>query len=58
VLLVRGDLALGLALQIADGYHRVCASYHTDENTDIPCRIVGLADPVGFQNVAHAVQQW
>ena len=39
MLLVRGDLALGLALQIADGYHRVCASYHTDENTDIPCRI-------------------
>lgn len=45
VLLVRGDLALGRALQIADGYHRVCASYHTDENTDIPCRIVDLADP-------------
>ena len=45
VLLVRGDLALGQASQIADGYHRVCASYHTDENTDIPCRIVGLADP-------------
>lgn len=45
VLLVHGDLALGLALQIADGYHRVCASYHTDENTDVPCRIVGLAEP-------------
>lgn len=45
VLLVRGDLALGRVLQIADGYHRVCASYHIDENTDIPCRIVGLADP-------------
>ena len=45
VLLVRGDLALDRVLQIADGYHRVCASYHTDENTDIPCRIVGLADP-------------
>jgi hypothetical protein len=45
VLLVRGDLALGQALQIADGYHRVCASYHIDENTDIPCRIVSLADP-------------
>lgn len=36
ILLVRGDLATGVALQIADGYHRVCASYHTDENTDIP----------------------
>jgi hypothetical protein len=40
VLLVRGDLPGGVALQIADGYHRVCASYHVDENTDIPCRIV------------------
>ena len=39
VLLVRGDLTRGIALQIADGYHRVCASYHLDENTDIPCRI-------------------
>jgi hypothetical protein len=36
ILLVRGDLAADLPLQIADGYHRVCASYHTDENTDIP----------------------
>jgi hypothetical protein len=40
VLLVRGDLSRGIPLQIADGYHRVCASYHTDENTDIPCHIV------------------
>jgi hypothetical protein len=40
VLLVRGDLGTGVALQVADGYHRVCASYHTDENTDIPCRLV------------------
>ena len=39
ILLVRGDLPTGVPLQIADGYHRVCASYHTDENTDIPCRI-------------------
>ncbi|WP_428338676.1 hypothetical protein [Mycobacterium sp.] len=36
ILAVRGDLESGCALQIADGYHRVCASYHTDENTDIP----------------------
>jgi hypothetical protein len=40
VLLVRGDLTSGAPLQIADGYHRVCASYHVDENTDIPCHIV------------------
>jgi len=39
ILLVRGELRAGVPLQIADGYHRVCASYHTDENTDIPCRI-------------------
>ena len=35
VLLVRGT-----PLWIADGYHRVCASYHLDEDADIPCRIV------------------
>jgi hypothetical protein len=40
ILAVRGDLNGGVAMQIADGYHRVCASYHTDENTDIPVRIV------------------
>jgi hypothetical protein len=39
ILLVRGDLASGVALHVADGYHRVCASYHTDENTDIPVKI-------------------
>jgi hypothetical protein len=44
VLLVRGDLSTGRDTQIADGYHRVCASYYTDENTDIPCRIVAV-DP-------------
>ena len=42
VLLVRGDLSRGIHLQIADGYHRVCASYHLDEDTDIPCRAVAL----------------
>jgi hypothetical protein len=42
VLLVRGDLQSDRRLQIADGYHRVCASYHVDENTDIPCRLVGI----------------
>jgi hypothetical protein len=42
ILLVRGDLASGAALQIADGYHRVCASYHTDENTDIPVKIAAF----------------
>ena len=45
VLLVRGDFIRGTALQIADGYHRVCASYHTDENTAIPCRLATLPTP-------------
>jgi hypothetical protein len=42
ILLIRGDITTGRAAQIADGYHRVCASYHLDENTDIPCRLVSL----------------
>jgi len=41
--LVRGDLARGVPLHIADGYHRVCASYYTDENTDIPVQLADLA---------------
>ena len=40
ILAVRGNLDTEVAMQIADGYHRVCASYYTDENTDIPVRIV------------------
>ena len=40
ILLVRGEVHGGVPLQIADGYHRVCASYLTDENTDIPCHLV------------------
>jgi hypothetical protein len=39
ILLIRGNMTAGTPAQIADGYHRVCASYHVDENTDIPCRI-------------------
>jgi hypothetical protein len=42
VLLVRGDVEAGRPAQIADGYHRVCASYVTDENTDVSVRIVDL----------------
>ncbi|MDQ2876576.1 MAG: hypothetical protein M3Y33_17945 [Actinomycetota bacterium] len=33
-------LAQGVPLWIADGYHRVCASYHLDEKAEVPCRIV------------------
>jgi hypothetical protein len=43
ILLVRGDVATCRPLQIADGYHRVCASYHADENTDIPCRLASFS---------------
>src|SRR6202023_1091296 len=39
VLLVRGKLKSDVPLTIADGYHRICASYHLDEDADIPCRI-------------------
>jgi hypothetical protein len=41
-LMIGGDLAANVKAQIADGYHRVCASYYTDENTDIPVKIVKL----------------
>jgi hypothetical protein len=42
VLLVRGELARDIPLTVADGYHRICASYHLDEDADIPCRLVDL----------------
>jgi len=38
ILLLRGQD--GHPLTVADGYHRVCASYWVDENTDIPCVLV------------------
>jgi hypothetical protein len=38
ILLIRGHD--GFPLTVADGYHRVCASYWVDENTDIPCVLV------------------
>lgn len=44
VLLVRGHGHPGLEtaddLLVADGYHRVCASHHLDENADIPCKLI------------------
>jgi hypothetical protein len=42
ILLVRGRIEKGRSLVIADGYHRVCASYYIDENSQIPCRLVDL----------------
>jgi len=50
----RVTLPLGVALQIADGYHRVCASYHLDENT-VPCRIV--AQPGVSSNASTIINE-
>jgi hypothetical protein len=54
VLLVRGDLLRGFPLQIADGYHRICASYYINENTDIPCRMIDLPTPTPAANSTPA----
>jgi hypothetical protein len=43
VLLVRGELAAGVSLTVADGYHRICASHHLTEDADIPCRLVDIS---------------
>jgi hypothetical protein len=32
-------LIQGAPLWVADGYHRVCASYHLEEKTLVPCRM-------------------
>jgi hypothetical protein len=40
VLLVRGRGEKGIPLTVADGYHRICASHHLDENADVSCRLV------------------
>lgn len=45
VLLVRGDIASGLPLIVADGYHRICAVCYFDESAPIPCRIVDIVAP-------------
>ena len=39
VLLVRGHLPGAAPLTIADGYHRICASWRLNEDADIPCRM-------------------
>lgn len=43
ILLVRGDISTARGVVIADGYHRVCASYHLDENAEIPAHLADLA---------------
>ena len=42
VLVVRGDMLRGYPLTVADGYHRICASFHLSEDTYIPCKIADL----------------
>ena len=45
VLLVRGDIASGLPLIVADGYHRICAVCYFDESAPVPCRIADILNP-------------
>jgi hypothetical protein len=42
VLLVRGDMASGLPLTVADGYHRICAVVYFDESAPVRCRIADM----------------
>jgi len=42
ILLLRGDFENDRPLVIADGYHRVCASYYLDENAEVLCHLVDL----------------
>lgn len=44
VLLVRGDGRRGVTLTIADGYHRICASWHWDEDALVACCIASFSD--------------
>ena len=44
ILLVRGSAEHDTPLTVADGYHRICASNHIDENADIPCRIASRSE--------------
>jgi len=41
-LIVRGRLDKGWLAQIADGYHRVCASNYVNEDADVPVQIIDL----------------
>jgi hypothetical protein len=55
VLLIRGEVTTGRVLQIADGYHRVCASYLVDEDTDVACRLVGVCVAATGRSLGHDV---
>jgi hypothetical protein len=41
VLLVRGVLG-AWPLIVADGYHRICASYHISDDANVPCRTADM----------------
>lgn len=56
VLLLRGDAVRGFPLVIADGYHRVCAAYHLDENVEVPAKIVPPRAEGGFIQRADHVE--
>jgi hypothetical protein len=43
ILLIRGATSRGVALTVADGYHRICAICYYDENAPIPCRKVSAS---------------
>jgi hypothetical protein len=40
VLLVTGDMTIRVPLVVADGYHRICAACHFDEDAVVHCRMV------------------
>ena len=41
-LVIRGSIKNGTTARIADGYHRICASYHLSEDTAVRARIAGF----------------
>jgi hypothetical protein len=40
VLLIQGDMSRCIPLIVADGYHRICAIWHYDEDAPISCRLI------------------
>jgi hypothetical protein len=42
VLLVKGNAKTGVTLTIADGHHRICASWYWDEDLPVACCLTGL----------------
>jgi hypothetical protein len=42
ILLVQGDMSRGMPLIVADGYHRICAACHADEDAPVAAVMVRL----------------